>query len=63
MSDTPTENDTNIENKTATVSIRKMSLKVWYRAGYHCKLNDITLQEYITELIRNDIEKRYGSNE
>lgn len=57
MTDTPIENDNNIEDRKATVSIRNMSLSLWYKAGYKCKTKGLTLSEYITQLIEADLDE------
>jgi macrodomain Ter protein organizer (MatP/YcbG family) len=57
MTDTPIENDNNIEDRKATVSIRNMSLSLWYKAGYKCKTQGQTLSDYIANLIEKDLEQ------
>jgi hypothetical protein len=54
---TPSNNNTiSEEDRKATVSIRNMSLPLWYKAGYRCKCNGVTLSEYVTALIEKDLE-------
>lgn len=53
---TQQENDTNNEDKKATVSIRNMSLSLWYKAGYKCKCEGQTLSKYVQSLIEKDLE-------
>lgn len=57
MTDTSIENNTNNEDRKATVSIRNMSLSLWYKAGYKCKTKGETLSEYIAKLIEADLDE------
>lgn len=54
--DNTQDNDTTTENKIGTVSIRKMHLHTWYKAGFEAKMNGITIAEYIKRLITEDLE-------
>ena len=49
-------NDNTRENKKGTVSIRNMTLGIWYAAGYECKKKGITLKDYIENLIKKDLQ-------
>ena len=51
---TPQDNDT---REKVTVSIRNMPTDVWYKAGYNCKINKITLSDYVVSLIEKDLEQ------
>lgn len=50
-----TTNDTNVEDRKATVSIRSMTLSLWYDARRIAMTKGMTMTQYISGLIEEDI--------
>jgi len=54
----PQDNDTPVEKKTATVSVRNMNLKLWYEIGYLAKREGVTMTHYITEILEEHLSNK-----
>ena len=44
-------------SEKATVSVRNMDMNGWHKAGYKCKVNGVTLSQYVEALIKLDLKE------
>lgn len=50
----PQVNSTKEKKEKATVSLRNMTLSIWHKAKIVCVQREITMTQYIQELIEKD---------
>lgn len=55
MNNTQVDDSREEEGKT-TVSVRNITLSVWYEARHECTKRQISLGEYVSELIVKDLQ-------